>query len=701
MTVQPYSATAQVKSLAGTAAAPGITFTGDIDTGLFSPGANQVAVTTGGVQRLLIGADGSITPSGSFLFPAGTAASPSVSFTGDPNTGIFSPGADQLSVATNGTERLRINATGQVGAVSLGTAAAPAYTFTGDPNTGIYSPGADQVAVATNGAGRLFVDANGRVGVNKSAPTSDLQINRELFIKADSGGDDTHGIKISSGPLVVDANSHRIRGGGGTGQLLIIETQTTSGNGSILLSTNGSERLRITSAGLVGIGTSSPGELLDVAGSIRQTGNTAGTTNTVGLIDFYNANNTTTIARVNVRTDGAANSGSYRISTANAGTLNEVVRITSGGRVGIGTTSPLSDLHLHGATSGVGPIFNLTNDTGDCRIFFGQNTSTGSANAAGQIRYSVANNTMAFYTNLNERARIDSSGRLLVGTSTTRDLGGFSPHIFEGVNASSSGLVLIRNSNNVAAGYLYLGKTRGTSVGANTIVQANDDLGTISFNGADGTDMVSVGARIQCQVDGTPGVDDMPGRLVFSTTAAGASSPTERMRIRNDGEVLINKTSSFETVHSLGVFKANNTLGVGTDAGSGQEAVRFYNGATAVGTIATTTSTTAYNTSSDYRLKENVVDLDGAIDRLKLLPVHRFNFIADPDTVVDGFIAHEVQTIVPEAITGEKDAVDDDGNPVYQGIDQSKLVPLLTAALQEAIGEIESLKARVAALESA
>jgi hypothetical protein len=103
MTVQPYSATAQVKSLAGTAAAPGITFTGDIDTGLFSPGANQVAVTTGGVQRLLIGADGSITPSGSFLFPAGTAASPSVSFTGDPNTGIFSsPGADQVAVATNG-----------------------------------------------------------------------------------------------------------------------------------------------------------------------------------------------------------------------------------------------------------------------------------------------------------------------------------------------------------------------------------------------------------------------------------------------------------------------------------------------------------------------------------------------------------------------------------------------------------------------
>jgi hypothetical protein len=119
-----------------------------------------------------------------------------------------------------------------------------------------------------------------------------------------------------------------------------------------------------------------------------------------------------------------------------------------------------------------------------------------------------------------------------------------------------------------------------------------------------------------------------------------------------------------------------------------------------VGSIDVSGSATAYNTSSDYRLKENVTPVTDGITRLQQLKPSRFNFIADPDTVVDGFLAHEVQTIVPEAITGEKDAVDDEGNPEYQGIDQSKLVPLLTAALQEAIGEIESLKARVAALEA-
>jgi hypothetical protein len=113
-----------------------------------------------------------------------------------------------------------------------------------------------------------------------------------------------------------------------------------------------------------------------------------------------------------------------------------------------------------------------------------------------------------------------------------------------------------------------------------------------------------------------------------------------------------------------------------------------------VGSIATTGSSTSFNTTSDYRLKENVVDLTGATTRLKQLEPKRFNFIADADTTVDGFLAHEVQSVVPEAITGTHNEVDDDGNPVYQGIDQSKLVPLLVATIKE-------LEARITALENA
>lgn len=113
----------------------------------------------------------------------------------------------------------------------------------------------------------------------------------------------------------------------------------------------------------------------------------------------------------------------------------------------------------------------------------------------------------------------------------------------------------------------------------------------------------------------------------------------------------------------------------------------------------------AFNVQSDYRIKENITPLTGAADRLMQLPVHRFSFVAGSMSyqggiTVDGFLAHEAQAVVPEAVTGDKDAVDADGNPVYQGIDQSKLVPLLTAELQEALQTIQALEARVAALET-
>ena len=92
--------------------------------------------------------------------------------------------------------------------------------------------------------------------------------------------------------------------------------------------------------------------------------------------------------------------------------------------------------------------------------------------------------------------------------------------------------------------------------------------------------------------------------------------------------------------------------------------------------------------------------MTGAIDRVKALAPKRFNFIVEPDVTVDGFLAHEAQTVVPEAVHGEHNEVDDDGNAVMQGIDQAKLVPLLTAALKESIAKIEALETRVAALEA-
>ena len=137
------------------------------------------------------------------------------------------------------------------------------------------------------------------------------------------------------------------------------------------------------------------------------------------------------------------------------------------------------------------------------------------------------------------------------------------------------------------------------------------------------------------------------------------------------------------------------------DTTSPINSVLFKNPNGVVGGISTSASATNYGTTSDYRLKENVVDIADGITRVKQLQPKRFNFIADADTTVDGFLAHEAQTVVPEAVTGTHNEVDDDGNAVMQGIDQSKLVPLLTAALQEAITKIETLETKVAALEAA
>jgi len=124
--------------------------------------------------------------------------------------------------------------------------------------------------------------------------------------------------------------------------------------------------------------------------------------------------------------------------------------------------------------------------------------------------------------------------------------------------------------------------------------------------------------------------------------------------------------------------------------------VRFYrnvdSSAALVGSITTSGSSTSYNTSSDYRLKENVSPIIDGISRLMQLKPSKFNFINIPKNKVDGFLAHEVQEIIPEAVTGEKDAVDEEGNPEYQSIDQSKIVPLLVASVKELKTELDALK---------
>jgi len=245
--------------------------------------------------------------------------------------------------------------------------------------------------------------------------------------------------------------------------------------------------------------------------------------------------------------------------------------------------------------------------------------------------------------------------------------------------------------------------------------------GKVIFKGQQSGGEESTLAEIQGSHDGT--ADDEKGDLIFRTNdGSDGSSPTTAMTIDSGQNLLVGTASSFGT--SGITLGANNVL---YSAAAGQnvanfqrytsdgELVRFGREGTTVGSISVTSSATAFNTSSDYRLKENVTDITDGITRVKQLSPKRFNFIVDADTTVDGFLAHEAQAVVPEAVHGTKDEVDDNGNAVMQGIDQSKLVPLLTAALQEAIAKIETLETqnttqatqiadlitRVAALEAA
>jgi hypothetical protein len=231
----------------------------------------------------------------------------------------------------------------------------------------------------------------------------------------------------------------------------------------------------------------------------------------------------------------------------------------------------------------------------------------------------------------------------------------------------------------------------GTATTYLTIAAPNTSLSGILFADPDDSD------------DGYIKYDhSQSGVMDFGT--AGST----RLRIDDEGNVLIGKTT----------HDTNNTAGVditaeGAVVATGSSSVSaLFNRTTSdgtvvllrrqnvtVGSISVTGSATAYNTSSDYRLKENVNYDFNALDRVSQLKPARFNFIADADTTVDGFLAHEVSDIVPEAIHGEKDAVDGEGNPEYQGIDQSKLVPLLTKAIQEQQTIIEDLKTRIEALE--
>ncbi len=351
--------------------------------------------------------------------------------------------------------------------------------------------------------------------------------------------------------------------------------------------------------------------------------------------------------------------------------------------VGIGTTVPQNNLHL--SSSSTTTRLQITNST----------TAEGSSDGTALIQTGNTflinnreNDDIYFATNNSEAVRIDSSQRLLVGTSTSSQVGGVVDAALQVESTSSEGsrFSLLRRNSGAGGPIIALGKTGGSG---NEVVLNNDSLGMIDFSGGDGTDVISSAARIQCFVNGTPGANDMPGRLVFSTTAAGEASPTERWQINANGVLL----SLGGNIDNAATYTATTANSANMYVGSG-------------GVYQRSTSSIKYKTDIEA-LQDKYAD---AV--LECRPVW-YRSTCENDCAEHswwGFIAEEVAEIDPRLVHWKttESVVQEDGrlvkipcDPEPDGVAYDRFVPHLLNLIKRQHQAIETLEAKVAALESA
>jgi len=498
---------------------------------------------------------------------------------------------------------------------------------------------------------------NNKVGIGTTSPTGKLNI-----VSGSSG----------SYLLNLDYNDNTDGGGffqsGSTGLSLILKN--SSATQTVQIATAGDSYFN---GGNVGIGTSSPAAKLQV---IDDTGIRILNSASSQQVDFKPEG-----SNLSIENFFASGSTIAFKTNPNSGGVTERMRIDSSGLVGIGETSPSAPLDIAATSAGI--ELQTTDNTSFGYLNFGDPQD----NNIGQILYDHDSNYMRFQTNNAERVRIDASGRFLVASSTAVAGNTTAKLQINGTDNSGSTISIGRFSNNANAPVLNFIKSRNGTVGGNTIVQNGDNLGSILFGGNDGTDNVSIGAKIFGEVDGTPGSNDMPGRLTFFTTADGAASPTERMRINSSGNLLLNTTTAdgLLTIDNSG--QTGSTLITLKDSG-GTDAhaqMQFSNTNGIVGQITTSGSATNYGTSSDARLKD-ITGSSRGLDVINNLNPVSYDWKAN-GKADEGFIAQEVEDLVPNAVNQNEDG--------YYQMDYSKLVTHLVKGMQEQQQQIEKLKSEI------
>jgi hypothetical protein len=624
------------------------TFTGNVTaTGTISGLIVQAPTVTGTTANFASGVYTTQISGAIVKVPAGSAGAPSIQVGVGASVapGLYGAGTDLLGISTGGAGRIFIDSTGQLG---IGTS----------------SP-----SQALEVAGNISFTANAASArIFGPPPSSDTT----LVLRGGSSTGEGANIELGRDEVVyIDATQHLFRSLAGT------ERARIDNSGRLLVGTSSNRPSRI--------GTSSFNSLLQIesdteaAQSITrwaadsnssrlhlQKGRGTGASPTIvaaddNLGDFtfsgYDGANMTNGARITAAVDGTPGTNDmpgrlvFSTTADGASTPTERLRIDSSGRVGIGTNAPVYSLDVTGRIRGVGSSTALiasngsgtdqtsisliregaatnqktwellTGSGGDFRIRTINDDYTASQDAIVVNRgsgFSVDN--VQLHANGSERLRIDSSGRLLVGTSTTiGSAGGGVNNLLQIVNGNQA---IGQYSANLNGGFLELTKSRNTTAGSHTVVQANDQLGILRFSGSDGSAFIA-GSEIRSEVDGTPGTNDMPGRLVFSTTADGASSSTERMRITNDGFVLFGKTSTDinvagSLINSLGTsaFARDSDIGlfVGRNTNDGGLVV-FRQDGTDEGSISVSGTTVSYNGAHLSRWSQ----LPGGAERTEIL----------------------------------------------------------------------------------
>ncbi len=546
---------------------------------------------------------------------------------------IYANGIGATARVQNITDNFAFNSVKITGGTIDGTVIGGTTPAAISGTTGLFSNG---VGVGTTdlSAGKLTVNLTGSGGNSLFVTNTDGTYNPYLQVQHSSAG-----VKLFNSSTAGGASNNLIFGNGSTSETMRIDAAGNLGLGAVPSAWGGGEKaIQVGNAALSTTG--SAGDALLRANA------------------YYNGTNS-----IYMTTEGASlykqYGGIHSWLTAPSGTagspitFTQAMKLDASGNLLVGTeTTPVGsgNVALQASISrAIG--FNLqsrfTND--GCSVAeYGMTFGTTGSSVVHHSGY----DGLRFHTQNTERMRIDAAGNLSVGSATGNRAGVNRGISVEGASTST----LESNINGSRAGFIY-------SDASNTVVG-----------------------------------EFRNGHLAFKT------NDTERARIDPSGNLLVGTTSgSWHQISKSGTYaltvdnqstNSNVLLISGTSGSNAQDKVVFSNGGTAVGTIYTTASTTAYNTSSDYRLKENVAPMQNALDTIAQLNPVTYNWKADGSDG-QGFIAHELQAVVPDCVSGAKDAVDDEGNPQYQGVDTSFLVATLVKAIQELKAEVDDLRAQL------